>query len=153
MPDYSNCKIYSIRFYDNDKLIYIGSTTQSSADRFRGHKTLITSLYQYIRDNYNCDFKCCYIELLEPYECKNRSELNKREAELIMLYKADDEYIVINKRIPNINPNHDIIAQKIEYRKQYKQNNADKIKQYAKQYYQKNVDKINQYAKQYYQEM
>jgi hypothetical protein len=50
--------MYSIRFYDNDKLIYIGSTTQILAVRFEGHKNKIRcSLFQYIQENYNGDFK------------------------------------------------------------------------------------------------
>ena len=90
MPNYSNSKIYSIRFYDNDKLIYIGSTTQILAVKFGGHKRNINnSLYQYIQENNNGDFKYCYIELLEPYKCNNKNELNKREGEIIRRYKAD----------------------------------------------------------------
>ncbi len=78
MPNYSNGKIYTIRFYDNDKLIYIGSTTQILAVRFGGHKRGLTrSLNQYIQENYNGDFKSCYIELLENYECYNKNELDK----------------------------------------------------------------------------
>ena len=45
MPNYSNGKIYSIRFYDNDKLLYIGSTTQILAVRFGGHKKILNALY------------------------------------------------------------------------------------------------------------
>ena len=100
MPDYSNGKIYSIRFYDNDKLIYIGSTTQILAVKFGGHKrNNKCSLFQYIQENNNADFKCCYMELLEPYKCNNKNELNKREGEIIRRYKADINYIVINKTI------------------------------------------------------
>ena len=57
------------------------------------------SLYHYIQENFNGDFKMCYIELIENFECNNRNELNKREGELIRQYKADNNYIVINKNI------------------------------------------------------
>ncbi len=115
MPNYSNGKIYSIRFYDNDKLIYIGSTTQILAVRFGGHKQdLKCSLFQYIQENYNGDFKNCYMELLEPYECNNINELNKKEGELIRKFKADNNYIVINKNIAGRD------------KKQYIKDNADK---------------------------
>jgi hypothetical protein len=40
MPDYANSSIYTIRFYDNDKLIFIGSTIQSLSVRFGGHKKI-----------------------------------------------------------------------------------------------------------------
>ncbi len=67
MPDYSKGQIYSVRFYENDKLIYIGSTVQPLAKRFGGHNNNNgCSLYQYIQNNNNGDFKCCYMELLEP---------------------------------------------------------------------------------------
>ena len=140
MPDYSKGKIYSIRFYDNSNLIYIGSTIQPLAKCFGGHKqNLKCSLYQYIKDNYNEDFKACYIELIENFKCNNRDELNKREGELIRQYKADDNYIVINKCIAG------------RTKKQYRQENTDKIKEYKKQYYQENTDKIKEYKKQYQQ--
>ena len=136
MPDYSKSKIYSIRFYDNDNIIYIGSTVQSLVMRFAGHKTgFECSLYQYIQQNYDGDFKCCYIELLEPFECNNKQELNKKEGEMIRKYKTDDKYIVINKLIAG--------RTNIEYR----QENADKIKQRNQNYYQNNTDKIKEQRK------
>jgi hypothetical protein len=178
MPNYSNGKIYSIRFYDNDKLIYIGSTIQSLAVRFGGHKRHYNcSLYQYIKENYNEDFKCCYMELLEPYECNNKNELEKKEGEIIRHFKADNNYIVINKLIAGrtnkeyYQDNADKLkeTQKEYYRnnpdkiKEYRKDNDDKLKEYQKQYrqynadkikeyYQDNVDKIKETRKQYYQD-
>lgn len=141
MPNYSNGKIYSIRFNDNDKLIYIGSTTQILAVRFGGHKKKSNnSLYQYIQDNYNGDFKCCYIELLEPYACNNKNELDKKEGEFIRQYIADNNNIVINRRIAGRD------------RKQYYEDNVEKLKEQKKQYYQENTDKIKEQKRQYYQE-
>jgi hypothetical protein len=141
MPDYSNGKIYSVRFYDNDKLIYIGSTIQTLAKRFGKHKNLLKcSLYQYIQNNYNGEFKCCYIELLEYYKCNDKNELNKKEGETIRQYIADNNYIVINKNIAGRD------------NKEYYQDNADKIKEKTKQYYQDNADKIKEYHKQFYQD-
>ncbi len=58
MPDYSNGKICRIRFYDGDKLMYIGSTVQPLAVRFGMHKINITcSLFHYIQENYKGDYK------------------------------------------------------------------------------------------------
>ena len=125
MPDYSRGKIYSVRFYENDKLIYIGSTVQPLTARFGGHKRCSQcSLCHYIQDNYNGNFKCCYIELLEPFECNNKQELNKKEGETIRKYKTDDKYVVINKQIAG--------RTKIEYR----QESADIIKERNQNYYQ-----------------
>ena len=35
---YKNGKIYTIRFYDHNNLIYVGSTTQSLYECFADHK-------------------------------------------------------------------------------------------------------------------
>ena len=71
MPDYSKGQIYSVRFYDNDNIIYIGSTVQALAVRFGAHKrNSQCSLYQYIQEKYNNDFKACYIELIENFHFK-----------------------------------------------------------------------------------
>jgi hypothetical protein len=149
MPNYSNGKIYTIRFYDNDKLIYIGSTTQILAVRFGGHKININcSLFQYIQENYNGDFKCCYIELLEPNPCNNKNELDKKEGEYIRQYKTDNNYIVINKNIAG-RTRKQYNQDNADKFKQYEKDNADKIKERKKQYYQDNEDNIKEYQKQY----
>lgn len=156
MPNYSKGQIYSIRFYDNDNHIYIGSTVQPLSVRFGGHKrNVCCSLYQYIHKAYNGDFNVCYIELIENFECSNKQALNKREGEMIRQYKADEKYIVINKNIAGrtgkeyINENTDKIKiQKQKYREEY----AIEIKEYNKEYYEKNKEKIQQNKKQYRQE-
>ena len=141
MPDYSKGKIYTIRFYDNENLIYIGSTIQTLAKRFGGHKKKTRcSLYSYIQEHYKEDFKCCYIELLELFGCKNREELDQKEGEIIRNFKADENYIVINKNIAGRN------------NEQYRQENRDKLNEIGKQYYQDNIDKIKVKKKQYRQE-
>ena len=38
MPDYSKGKIYTIRCINDPSFIYVGSTIQSLAKRFGGHK-------------------------------------------------------------------------------------------------------------------
>jgi hypothetical protein len=100
MTNYLKSNIYIIKFYDNEKLIYIGSTICKLKARYSNHKfNNNCSLYQYIKEHYNGDFKNCYIELLENYECNNKQELKKKEGEFIRKYKADNNYIVINKNI------------------------------------------------------
>ena len=147
MPDYSNGKIYTIRFHNSNE-IYIGSTIQSLAVRFGGHKHHNKcSLYQLINSKYNSDWSVCYYELYENYSCNTNEELNKKEGEIIRQFKKDENYDCINK--------------KIEARsdKQYKEDNIDKIKEYNKQYnkqYKKqymidNADKLKEEKKQYYQ--
>jgi hypothetical protein len=155
MPDYSKSQIYSVRIFENDNIIYIGSTTQSLAVRFGGHKRdSKCSLYQYIQDNYNGDFKCCYIEILEPYECNSKIELNRKEGELIRKYKADKNYFVINKYTAGRTDQEyyqDNVIKILEAKKQYAQDNAETIKTFQKQYRKDNADKIKQGKQQYYQ--
>lgn len=154
MSNYSKGKIYNIKFYDNDKLIYIGSTTQILATRYKQHKcNMKTSLYQYIQNNYNGDFKCCYIELLEDYECNNRKQLERREGELIRQYNADINYNVINKAIPINSYIEDYIYKKNNF-KEYDEYIKTKIKEWTDQYYLENeysddIIKIKEKRKQY----
>jgi hypothetical protein len=152
MPDYSKGQIYTIRFYENDKLIYIGSTIQPLAVRFSGHKKNITcSLFQYIKEHYEGDFKCCYIELLEYFKCDNKQELNKKEGEIIREYKAKNDYNIINKRIEG-RTKKQYNQENTDKIKQYRQDNIDKIKEREKQYRQDNKDKLKEINKQYRQE-
>ncbi len=98
MPVYSKGQIYSIRFLRNDNLIHICSTTQPLAVRFRGHKCNTScSFYQ---ECHNENFKCCYIELLEYFECGNKQDLNKQEGEIIRKYSpfiSFDKAMVLGK--------------------------------------------------------
>ena len=61
-PNFANGKIYSIRSHQTEK-IYIGSTTQSLAVRFGGHKRQNCSSQQILQ------FDDAYIELIENYPC------------------------------------------------------------------------------------
>jgi len=153
MPDYSKGQIYSIRFFDNDRIIYIGSTTQNLAVRFGGHKRDdTTSLFKYIQENYNGDFKCCYVELLEKYECNNKQELNKREGEIIRKYKEDTHYFVINMSIAGriykewYEDNKETLRLKHKY---YYQENKEKIAQKAIEYRERNKETTSRYQKEY----
>jgi hypothetical protein len=138
MPDYSKSQIYTIRFYDNDNLIYIGSTIQPLTVRFSGHKQLLKcSLCQYIQEHYKGDFKCCYIELLEYFKCDNKQELNKREGEIIRKFKEDNKYNVINKYIAG------------RTRKEHYEDNKTSLNKYHKEYYYNNLQKAKQYNKEY----
>ena len=86
MPDYSQGKIYTIRCRDDNSLIYVGSTTQNLSQRLAGHKRLSTNLkYQNIKlyQTVNNDWDNWYIELYELCPCNCKTELDKREGEVI----------------------------------------------------------------------
>jgi hypothetical protein len=140
MADYSNSKIYKITNNVNNQ-IYIGSTIKTLKQRFNQHK------YNYKRflrgngsnissyklfDKYGIEN--CAIELIQIYPCDSKKELEKLEGTYIKDYKVHS----VNK----------IIAGRTD--KQYKMDNADKVKEQNKQYRTDNVDKINEYQKQYY---
>jgi hypothetical protein len=85
MNKYNNGKIYTLRCYDDQTLIYVGSTTQPLYKRFFEHKrdaskfkerTLYTKMNELGSDKF-------YIELYELYSCNSKEELNKREGEVI----------------------------------------------------------------------
>ena len=146
MPNYSNGKIYTIRFHNSNE-IYIGSTTQSLAVRFGEHKRRKSStVYKLINSKYNGDWSVCYYELYENYSCNNKEELCKKEGDIIRLFKNDENYDCINNRIEG-RTNKEYYIDKIDKVKQYEIDNADKIKETKKQYYKDNIDKIKEYRK------
>ena len=84
MPDYKLGKIYQIWSPNTDK-VYIGSTTQPLHKRFSQHnKGLTGKKYVYSRKVLECGDAC--IELIEEYPCANKSELNRREGQVMRGY-------------------------------------------------------------------
>lgn len=135
MRDYSQGKIYAIKFYDNDSLIYIGSTVRPLNKRFASHKqSNDTSISKYIKENYNNDWSNVYIISIGNYSCNDVDELEKQECEYIQMFKDNDYYQVINKVLP--------ITRSIEYNKIYqyiyRNNHKDIVYEYNKKYYSDN---------------
>ena len=160
MPDYSKGQIYTIRNRNDNAKIYVGSTIQPLYKRFYSHKIdsqRYMNMLLYKEVNY--DWTNWYIELYENCPCNSKTELEKREGEVIRLIGT------LNCRIEGRDKKQyriDNIEKIKEREKQYKINNADKIKQYNinnvdkikeydKQYYIENADKIKERKKQYYQ--
>ena len=86
MVNYQDGKIYKIFSYDNETLIYIGSTTKSLSQRMGQHRIHYRLYKEGQKDKISsCDVfdrhgvAYCYIELLETFACQNRDELNRRE--------------------------------------------------------------------------
>ena len=134
MPDYTRGKIYSLRTYQSDE-VYVGSTCQTLCQRLADHKRDYKS-WKNGKHNYVCSFKLlefddCYIELLELYPCNSREELCKREGHYIR------EMDCLNKRIEG------------RSRKEYYQQNKEKINQYQKEYNQQNKEKLVQQQKEW----
>ncbi len=137
MPNFQNGKIYSIRSHQTDK-IYIGSTTQSLAVRFGGHKRQACSSREILL------FDDAYIELIENYPCADKMELNRREGEIIRTTEC------VNKQIAG-RTQAEWREDNKQYFKQYRQEHKEEAKQYNKQYQQEHKEEVKQYKKQYQQ--
>jgi hypothetical protein len=135
---------------------YVG-TTENMRVRKNQHKSSCNKVdgkhynlhvYQFIREHGG--FENWQMILVETVEFETRPQLRARERHWMEQLGA-----TLNKLVPNRTSreyrqeNADHIKQ---YNKQYRQENADHIKQYNKQYRQENADHIKQKNKQYYQE-
>ena len=146
MNKYHNGKIYTIRSNKTEQF-YIGSTTQPLSKRFYEHKHHMMR-YNNCKFSYISSFEIvkhndCYIELLEAYSCNNKDELTKREGELIRLNKDK----CVNVKIAGRTRKEYKEDNKDKIKQQY-EDNKDKIKEHSKLYYQDNKDKIQQQQKQ-----
>lgn len=160
-------KIYTIRHPDTDKF-YIGSTCEKYLSRrLAGHKRQyikkISTSNSKILFNFGVDG--CYIELFENYPCNDKNELQKREGELIRLYKDN----LVNKQLAGRTPkqysedNKEKIrsSQKIyrdnhkeeikEMQNEWRENNKDELKIKKKEYRETNKDKIKEHKKEFYE--
>lgn len=134
MNKYSNGKIYTIRYRNNNSFIYVGSTCQELYKRWGKHKEQIkynlskksySMFYEKIRETNDLDN--WYIELYESFPCANKQELNKREGEVIR------EIGTLNMNISG--------RTKEEWRNENKEDNLNR----AKEWYNKNLEKKKEY--------
>jgi hypothetical protein len=160
MPDYSKGKIYTIRCRIDDTLIYVGSTTQSLAVRFGGHKRKSKEDGMINRKIYNVingDWNNWYIELYSLYPCNSKEELCKKEGEIIRLIgnlnnniegRTEEEfkecYIQRSKLYREKNPEKVAECTKI-----YREKNPEKVKKWQKEWYENNKDKSVEYREKY----
>tara|TARA_R110000823_G_scaffold247928_1_gene371625 strand:+ start:27 stop:677 length:651 start_codon:yes stop_codon:yes gene_type:complete len=148
MPDYKLGKIYMVYpKVDNadEGDVYYGSTTVTLARRMTHHRTVKKCSSKLLFDKYGVEN--CFIELVEKYPCDTKDELTKKEGEYIRANKC------VNKAIPGRTKKeyYDDNSNKIlEKMKQYYIENVDKRLEYRNQYYDKNSDKILEKMKQYY---
>ena len=143
---YKRGQIYTIRNFNDNALIYVGSTIEPLPNRFYKHKRDCKSgkrsnrLYNHIINN---DWSDWYIEFYEYYPCNNKQELSKREGEVIRLIGS----INTNK---TINEYHEEIAEKInEKQRKYYIENAEKIKERQRKYNEENAEKIKEGQRKY----
>ena len=137
MVNYANGKIYRILCNITGKQ-YIGSTTRPLSERLNQHKQnykrFLKGKYHFVSSFEvleNCDF---VIILIENYECKNKEELFKRERFYI------EQTECVNKQMP------------IRSRKEYYEDNKEKIKLKNKKYYEVHKKELNLNNKKYYED-
>lgn len=138
--DYKNGKIYKITDNAYTKM-YIGSTTQPLSKRFSKHKID----YKQWKDN-KCNkimifeifdefgVENCKIELIEEYECENRSQLERKEGEHIKNNECINKYIAGRTH------------------KEYVQDNKERIDEYKKEWYEQNINRLTAYKKDWYEQ-
>ena len=150
MPDYTNGKIYTIRCKTDDTLLYVVSTIQTLSVRFGGHKKAsrqINCQNMLIYKTINHNWEDWYIELYEENSCENKEQLGKREGEVIRLIGTLNSRIAGRTKKEYYEDNTNKI---LEQKKQYYEIHKDKILDEKKQYYEKNKDKLLEIMKQYY---
>lgn len=137
---YSKSKIYKI-VDPHYKECYFGSTVQHLSKRMGQHRAnylkykngqynFTTSFILF--DKYGVDN--CKIELVELFECKSKEELHQREGFFIRNNQC------VNKVVPD------------RSKKEWTENNIQKVQQIKKQYYKDNRENIIDRSKDYYEE-
>ena len=130
MVNYNNSKIYKI-VCNNTGLVYYGSTTQKylSARLEQHRKIYHTCTSRKIINGGNYD-----ILLVENVNCNSKDELKARER----FYIENND--CVNKNIPG------------RTKKEYYQDNKEKIKEYKKKYRTENKEILAEKQKKYYHE-
>jgi len=165
MPDYSKGKIYAIRSFKTDN-VYIGSTTQTLAQRLGKHRTNYknwkNNTYRYVSSFKILEHNDEYIELVEEYPCENVYQLRKKEGEYIRSMNCvnirntgltEEQIKERNKKQQKEwrNNNKTIISNK---NKEQRKNNIEFYRkrdiEYSKKYKEKNPEKSKQYKSEWY---
>ena len=134
---------YNGRIYQlvcDDGFYYIGSTKNELRKRLYQHKKASRTqgdrkVYKHIN---NIGWDRVKIVLIEEYKCRNKEELVRKEYEYIQAKRLD-------KMCMNVCGTVDVD----EYKRQYNQNNKEKLKIQASNYYLKNKELILQKNKEY----
>ena len=127
MSEYKNGKIYGIYNDRNNELMYIGSTRKELNQRRYvhiknyGRNDGLTQLplYQHIDD-----WDYFSLRLIEKFECNTRKELLEREAYYIKQLRPKHNHI-----LPFVSQ-----TDKLQYRKEYRKKNLERIKEYMTNY-------------------
>ena len=151
---YHNGKIYQITDIGYNKC-YIGSTTESLSLRMARHRANYKSFLSGGKGSHIRLFEIfnefgienCKIQLVEYFKCDTLQELQRREGEVIKITDCVNKLVAGRTRKEYRDDNRDKLREiDMEYREQHK----DKFNEYSKQYREANNEKINERTKQYY---
>jgi predicted GIY-YIG superfamily endonuclease len=138
--DYSKCCIYTIKHVDDDRLVYVGHTTNFDK-RIAQHKinyndkrnAFNLKVYQMIREHGGWDaFKMIEVE---KYPCNDKREAERRENEIMKESKASMNMIT------SYRTEEEVSEDKQEYKKEYYEAHKEKSKEYREI----NKEKIQEY--------
>ena len=142
-------RIYKITSSNTEK-IYIGSTSKSITERLERHeynyKAYQNGKYSYVKSYDILEKKDYKIQLLEKIEYETKTELLKREGYYILKYRD----ICVNKCVAGrtrLQYYKDNVEKIKDRHRQYRHDNAYKIKQYCKDNIEKIKDRHRQYRK------
>ena len=158
--DYSKCCIYKIEHIDDEKLVYVGHTTnfdkRKTAHKYYckkdNNKHYNLKVYQMIRENGDWDmFKMIEVE---KYPCADKREAERRENEVMKELKASMNTYKSFRTKNEITEYHTNYYEsnkpKIQERnKEYREANKPKIQERDKKYYEENKTKIQERSKEY----
>jgi Uri superfamily endonuclease len=147
MVNYQEGKIYTIRNYMDDTLIYVGSTTRTLSQRIAEHRSRSKDEKKISLSYIDDDWSNWYIELYENYPCNNKSELCKREGEIIREIGSINYQIAGRTSNEYYEDNKEIISQK---GKNYYENNKEIILQRQKKYQECNKEVLCNRFKEWY---
>lgn len=151
VKNYQLGKIYKME--SPNGLIYIGSTCHPTlAMRKAKHKDsygnwkkngtrYISSCDLFEEDKDNID-----ISLIENFPCNSKDELHAREGYYIKQFNCVNKRVAGRTRKEYREDNHEKI---LEHKKQYYENNKEKISSKSKQYFEQNKEKLLEQKRQY----
>lgn len=134
--NYLEGKIYKIVSDETDK-IYIGSTTKTLEERFKGHKYDFKYKHIYFTSYEILKYPDARIELICEFPCNSKEELEKEEGNQIRKYFN----ICVNEVIPG-RTNAEYYQDHKEYYKEWRKENKEFLASYHKNYYQNNKEKM-----------
>ena len=147
---YQNGKIYKLWSLETDE-IYVGSTCCPLHKRMFKHRQSFRfgtrSHYKLYREMERLGETSFRIELIEDYPCDSRDELLKREGYWIRELKATLNMVMAGRSKKEYYLEH--IDEVKEYKRNWQEENKDRLKQKHSEYYQKHKQEILARVKEY----